>query len=202
MKATSAILVGCVLATACLPTAFAKDVKLNTESQQSRKWTVYEVVHGKAVPGPAKFINPNNGGFGNLPGYITIPFLRCNGYWRASRHFHIPVGATNLVLHITALGVDDRAVIELNGAKITAVGTLANGEGDMQLRDPGQNEPYYFPFLSGPVSFDDTTHLKPGRNEITVIVNNTGDGINGTIEPIYRDRPSYFGIVAKVSYTP
>jgi hypothetical protein len=98
--------------------------------------------------------------------------------------------------------VDDRAVIELNGVKITAVGTTTNGEGDMELQDPGQNRPYYFAFLSGPVSFSDKTHLKPGLNEIRVIVNDTGNGINGTIEPIYRDRPSYFGIVGKVSYTP
>ena len=199
MKTMRATLLGCVLATTCFGAATANTIKFNTESGQTRKWTVNEVTNGQVVSAPAVYVK---GGFGDLPGYITVPFTNCDGYWRASRRFNIPAGATNLVLRITELGVDDRAVIKLNGAKITAVGTLGKGKGDMQFHDPGHNVPYYFPFLSGPVSFKDTTHLRPGVNEIKVIVNNTNNGINGTIVPVGQDGPSYFGIVAKITYTP
>jgi hypothetical protein len=79
---------------------------------------------------------------------------------------------------------------------------LSNGKDDMQFHDPGNNRPYYFKFKSGTVSFTDTTDLKSGHNDIRIIVNNTGNGINGHIEPVNEGNPSYFGIVATASYTP
>jgi hypothetical protein len=199
MKAARATLLGCVLVGACFTAALGKTIKLNTESQQTSKWTVDEITDGQIVSAPAQF---DNTGYGKLPGYVTIPFTNCDGYWRARRLFHIPVGATNLVFKITALGVDDRAVIKLNGVKITGVGTTAKGRGNMQFHDPGKNRSHYFQFKSGPVSLIDTTDLKIGRNDLKIIVNNTNNGIHGTIVPINQGSPSSFGIEASVTYTP
>jgi len=105
------------------------------------------------------------------------------------------------VLHIKALGVDDRAVIKLNDVKITSVGTTANGNGNMQFRDPGNNRRYNFQFKAGPVSFIDKTDLRPGYNELKVIVNNTDQGIQGTLQPVTQQDPSFFGMDATITYT-
>jgi hypothetical protein len=171
---------------------------LRTNEPELSKWTVYEITNGEIVSAPAVFNHRHT--WGHVPS-ITIPFTNCDGYWYTKRDFHIPVGATNLSLNIIGLGVDDRAVLILNHVKITSVGTQAKGEGDMQFRDPGQNKPYDFQFIGGTVSFTDTTDLKPGHNELEVIVNNTGSGIYGTIQPIGPQSPSSFGIDATVSYT-
>jgi hypothetical protein len=82
------------------------------------------------------------------------------------------------------------------------VGTNDNGRGNMQFRDPGNNRRYKFQFIAGEVSFTDTTDLKPGRNELKVIVNNTDEGIHGTIQPVNQSDPSFFALEATVTYTP
>ena len=128
------------------------------------------------------------------------PFTTCDGYWFAKNKFHIPVGATNLVLKSTGLGVDDRAVVFRNDARIASVGTRAAGEGDMQFHDPGENVPYKFDFIAGDVSGTDRTHLKPGQNVLKVKVNNTNKGIYGSIQPIRGGSPSAFGITAQVTF--
>jgi hypothetical protein len=189
-----------VLATISCSGAMARNrtVDLATTQSQLSRWTVYEIIKQKVVSAPAVYNGTNT--WGDIPS-IAIPFTNCDGYWYTRMHFHIPVGATNLVFKITGLGVDDRAVIVLNHKRITSVGTQSNGKGSMQFHDPGHNKTYDFQFIAGTVSFTDTVDLKPGRNEIKVIVNNTGHGINGTIEPINPGSPSSFGIAAKVSYT-
>jgi hypothetical protein len=201
MKLTRVTLFGCFMITACCSAGVvqAATIQVTTDSDQARKWRVEEIRNGHVVSKRAVFMGSNIWGHVNS---ITVPFTYCDGYWRAVRRFHIPIGATNLVLHITALGVDDRAVIKLNGTRITSVGTTANGEGDMQFHDPGENVPYNFQFIAGNVSFTDKTHLKTGRNDFRVIVNNTYEGINGTITPITKNDPSGFGIKATVTYTP
>ena len=175
-----------------------RTIQLSTTKHNFLKWTVYEITNGQVVAAVPVYDHKRT--WGHISG-VTIPFTNCDGYWYLKRRFHIPVGATNLVFSITGLGVDDRAVILLNHAKVTSVGTLANGEGDMQFHDPGHNKPYDFQFIAGAVSFTDTVDLKPGHNELEVIVNNTGNGIYGTIQPIGPRSPSSFGIEATVSYT-
>jgi hypothetical protein len=195
------LLYGCLLATvACsIAQAQTRTVRLNTTQAQVSKWTVYEVSGGQVESAPAVY--DGTGIWGHFPS-ITIPFTNCDGYWRARRLFHVPVGATNIVLKITGLAVDDRAVIVLNGVRITSVGTTRNGAGEMQFHDPGGNGKYNFQFKAGHVTFTDTVDARPGRNDLKVIVNNTNDGIYGKIQPITPNSPSGFGINATVSYTP
>ncbi|HTZ69973.1 MAG TPA: hypothetical protein VMB71_04910 [Acetobacteraceae bacterium] len=181
--------------------AQAKSLRLDTSKAKYAKWTVEEVVDGqvkKAAP-----VYNGTAIWGKVES-ITIPFTDCDGYWRAKRIFHIPTSATGLSLTITGLGVDDRAVVELNGTQITSVGTTSNGAGYMQLHnDHGKqrNAPYNFQFVAGKVSLTDTTHLKPGRNLLKVIVNNTDEGIQGKIVPPSKNDTTGFGIAATVTYT-
>jgi hypothetical protein len=81
---------------------------LRTNEPELSKWTVYEITKGEIVSAPAVFNHRRT--WGHVPS-ITIPFTNCDGYWYTKRDFHIPVGATNLSLNITGLGVDDRAVL-------------------------------------------------------------------------------------------
>ena len=201
MRGKQSIILAFVLATMGYSVASARSgiIAIDTRLVHAGEWTLQEMSGGQLISASPVYIGSNS--WGHIPS-ITIPFTNCDGYWRAIRRFHIPVGATNLVLHISALAVDDRAVIKLNGARITSVGTDANGKGDMQFHDPGENVPYKFTFIAGTVSFTDTTHLRPGLNYIKVIVNNTNKGIQGTITPITPDSPSNFGMEATVTYTP
>jgi hypothetical protein len=173
-------------------------MKLETTKRDLSKWTVYEITDGQIVSAAPKYNGTNT--WGDIDSF-TIPFTNCDGYWYLKRRFHIPVGATNLVLKITGLGVDDRAVIVLNHVRVTSVGTTAAGEGEMQFHDPGKSKPYDFQFVAGQVTFTDSVDLKPGRNELKIVVNNTNEGIKGNIVPINQDSPSSFGIAATVSYT-
>ncbi len=195
------LLIGSVLATMAWSVAAAetRTIHLDTTLNHISRWTVYEITNGQIVSAPAAYFGANI--WGKVPS-LTVPFTNCDGYWYAKRAIHIPVGATNIVLKITRLGVDDRAVILVNHIGITGVGTTAKGAGQMQFHDPGQNRNYIFQFIAGRVSFTDTTHLQPGRNEIRVIVNNTNEGIHGTIQPINQYSPSGFGIAATITYTP
>jgi hypothetical protein len=192
---------GCVLATAacCIAQAAARTVTLDTTQAQVSKWTVYEVTNGQVKSAPASY----NGSliYGDLPS-ITIPFTNCDGYWRARRLFHVPVGAKNIVFKITGLAVDDRAVVILNGNRITSVGTTRSGEGDMQFHDPGRNAKWDFPYYGGTVNVVDKVDGRPGVNDLKIIVNNTNQGIYGKIVPITPYSPSGFGMNATISYAP
>jgi hypothetical protein len=191
---------GCVTLAVLLASfgaAHARTVNLDTDANRYTKWTVYEHSGGVKVSGVPVYVGKY--GWGHIPG-ITIPFTNCDGYWVAERKFRVPIGATNAVLTITGLSVDDRVVVELNGVAITAAGTTKAGQGEMQFRDPGKSKPYTFPYKAGPVSVTDSADLRPGGNKLAIIVNNTGDGIFGKIEPVTKDSPSNAGIRATLSY--
>jgi hypothetical protein len=187
------------LATMGYSVAWAQNgtIQIDTTGRQTAKWSVYEVSGGHLTSAPAV---PSGPTWGDIPS-ITIPFTDCDGYWYAKRVFHIPISAKNLVFTITGLGVDDRAVILLNHVRITSVGTDANGEGEMQFHDPGPTKPYDFQFIAGKVSFTDSVDLKPGGNELKLVVNNTNQGIYGHIQPVTPDSPSAVGIAATITYT-
>jgi hypothetical protein len=176
-------------------TSHALAENLDTDAKRYSKWTVYEWSGGVKVVGQPVYVAKF--GFGHVPG-ITHPFTDNDGYWVAERIFKVPIGATNPTLNITGLSVDDRIVVEVNGVQVTAAGTTQSGEGEMQLHDPGKSLPYFFPYKAGPVSVIDTADLKPGRNNVRIIVNNTGDGIFG---PIVPGGPTNAGIRATVTYT-
>jgi hypothetical protein len=173
-------------------------IAIDTRRVHTGEWTVAEVSGGQLISAPAVY--NGIGSYGDISN-ITIPFTDCDGLWYAKRRFRIPLSATNLVFTITGLGVDDRAVIVLNHVPITSVGTTANGQGYMQFIDSGNNRPYDFQFIAGKVSFADTVHLHPGLNELLLIVNNTDQGINGTIDQPTSGNPTNVGIAATVTYT-
>jgi hypothetical protein len=191
-------MIAIVLATLGNSVAWAQNrtIQIDT-SRQAAKWTVYEVSGGQVTSAAAV---PSGTTWGDIPS-ITIPFTDCDGYWYAKRVIHIPISAKNLAFNITGLGVDDRAVILLNHVRITSVGTTADGEGEMQFHDPGPTKPYDFQFIAGKVSFTDNVDLKPGGNELMLVVNNTNQGISGRIQPVTPESPSAVGIEATITYT-
>jgi hypothetical protein len=139
--------------------------------------------------------------FGNIAG-LTIPFTDNDGYWTAQASFTIPAGATNTVLHLETFGVDDRAVVALNGRLITSSGTYSGGNGYMTLHNNGPNLPFTFAYGSGAEDLQITTGFLPGINKLQVIVNNTNEGILGVPVPVTPYSPSSFGLTGEVIYTP
>jgi hypothetical protein len=177
--------------------AHARTEQLDTSATGYTKWKVYEMTGGVKVVGAPVYVGTF--GFGDVPG-VTIPFSDCDGYWVAERRFTIPTGAKNALLSITGVSVDDRIVVKINGVAITAAGTTSAGKGKMQLKDPGRNRIYTFPYKAGKISVQDSADLKPGKNKLTIIVNNTGDGIHGTIVPVTKSSPSNAGIEAALTF--
>ncbi len=162
------------------------------------RWVVSEVRNGVTI-----HANPLFGAitFGNVAA-LTIPFTDNDGYWTARTTFTLPPGATNASLVIDALGVDDRAVISLNGQLITDSGTYSGGKGFMTLKNDGPNDRLTFAYGSGTENLTITTGLRPGVNNLHVIVNNTNQGILGVPVPVTSGSPSNFGLTGEVSYTP
>jgi hypothetical protein len=177
--------------------AHARTEQLDTSATGYTKWKVYEMTGGVKVVGAPVYVGTF--GFGDVPG-VTIPFTNCDGYWVAERRFTIPAGAKNPLLSITGVSVDDRIVVKINGVAITAAGTTSAGKGKMQLKDPGKNRTYIFPYKAGKISVQDSADLKPGENKLTIIVNNTNDGIHGTIVPVTQSSPSNAGIEATLTF--
>ena len=156
-----------------------------------------EITGGTVVS--ASPVDIGNTPFGNVPGF-TIPFTDCDGFWYADIVFTIPAGARKPTLHITAIGVDDRAVVELNGKIVTSAGADDSGGGFMQLTDPGKNKPYTFKYVSGPVTVNVSKGLIIGANSLRIIVNNTMQSIHGSITPVNGNDPSDVGLAANVTY--
>jgi hypothetical protein len=201
MRGKQSVILAFVLATMGYSGASARSgiIAIDTRLVHTGEWTVQEMSGGQLISASPVYIGSNS--WGHIPS-ITIPFTDCDGLWYAERRFRIPAGATNLAFTITGLGVDDRAVVVLNHVAITSVGTTATGQGYMQFTDSGRNKPYDFQFIAGKVSFTDNVHLHTGINELLLIVNNTGQGIDGTIQPVGPYSPSMVGIAATATYTP
>jgi hypothetical protein len=111
--------------------------------------------------------------------------------------FTLPVGFTNAVLQIDTFSVDDRAVMELNGVVVAASGIYGPGNGSFTFTNGGPNQA--FTFLNGnngpfaPI----TSGFVSGLNTLTFIVNNTGNGIYGTL----RGGPSSLYFDGSVTYS-
>jgi hypothetical protein len=192
MKLYQALLLSLVASTGAR--AMVPALHIGTTQNYFDRWTVREISGGEIVSGKPTFIPVND--WGHSPA-ITIPFTDNDGFWEARRTFVIPPGATNVRLHISRIGVDDRCVIKLNDVIITSAATTAKGAGFMQFSDPGENHPYSFDYVAGPVDFTGTANFRTGVNVISVIVNNTEDGKDGTITPF---GPTNFGMVGEVTY--
>lgn len=174
--------------------AGTRSINLSTTNANLSHWTVSELSKGGVVSAPGTFVHTY---WGKAPG-ITIPFSDNDGFWYATNTFSLPASATNVSLTISQIGMDDRGVIELNGQPITASGASNSGSGFMQLTDPGSNVAYSFPYKAGAVNVTVTSGFVTGNNTLSVIVNNTYQGIYGSITP---SGPTNFGVRAWVHYT-
>ena len=158
-------------------------------------WTVSEITNGSVASASPLYIGKTP--YGNVDGY-RIPFKNNDGFWYADIAFTIPQGATNMALHIVALGVDDRVVVELNGQPVTSAGTTAAGSGYMTFTDHGANQPYRFLYASGPEHRRAHQGFQAGVNDLRLIVNNTNSGIGGIPN---GNGPTNVGLNAFVTYT-
>jgi hypothetical protein len=105
------------------------------------------------------------------------------------------------MLHVIQFGVDDRAVLQLNGVDVTGVGTTTSGSGEMQFSDPGSTAPYNFANVSGQHAVTSSAGFQTGLNTLAIIDNNTNSGIFGSITPITGGDPSNVGLQSYVTYT-
>jgi hypothetical protein len=112
----------------------------------------------------------------------TDPLL---DFYTLSADFTLPSGFTNPSLNITTFSVDDRAVLQLNGTNIASTGIFCNSppcSGNMVLTSGGANNPFTFLNAQGS-SFTITSGFVTGLNLLRLIVNDTGAGIGGNLNP-------------------
>lgn len=179
--------------------AGAVTVHLSTKADNPDvSWTVSEVSGGSTTTAGPTYVGHTD--WGSISGF-TIPFTDNDGFWTAQTSFTLPAGATAVTMMIKGIGVDDRAVIELNGTAIAACGTNSTGAGLMTLRDGGANNSYEFPYEAGRQAITVSSGFVTGKNTITVIVNNTYAGINGSPRPPSSSDLTEFGLAGHVSYT-
>jgi hypothetical protein len=198
LEAEMKLIVAALLLLAAGSPACAKEkaINLSTWPKKLPLWKVYEVSGGQLVSSKPVYIGKTY--YGAVPG-ITMPFSDNDGFWYAQTVFTLPPNATNPMLKVVRVGVDDRAVIQLNGVSVTGVGT-ASGNGYMQFSDPGSNVPFTFVYGAGPVPITWATNFQPGANTLTVIVNNTEAGISGHIKPPSPGDATNMGIQAYITY--
>jgi hypothetical protein len=182
--------------------AFAKEyILIKTSPQAISSWTVSEIKDGQVVTAAPVVFGQT---YGSINSY-TIPFTDNDGYWYIDTSFNIPAGATDIRLKVQKFGVDDRAVAEINGRIMTAVGTTSAGAGYMTFRDGGPNRKYNFCCISGAqnVLFKKrSAFVVGGSNDLRLIVNNTLDGIQGKPRPPSQGDPTNVGIHVFLSYNP
>jgi hypothetical protein len=188
------------LAIVCLP-ARANSIDISTGPAN---WTVSIPVEGvsNAAPFSGSTTDGANicissscnsagtwAGGGSLAGF--------DGFWTAQLTFTIPSGATGVSLIYPNFNADDRAVLELNGT--TFASGPATGTGEMVLTDGGPNNPYTF--LGNTSGTINSGFNIGGLNTIEVIINNTGNGIQGPPQNVSGGDFTYFSFTGAVSYT-
>jgi hypothetical protein len=97
-------------------------------------------------------------------------------YWTATTTFNL--ASASDVLNITDLASDDRVVVQLNGVDIAAAGIFGPGAGTFIYTPGGSQVPYTF-LANGAQSISVSGPFNAGSNTITLIVNNTNNGIFG-----------------------
>jgi PEP-CTERM motif-containing protein len=99
--------------------------------------------------------------------------------------FTLPAGFTNASLNITSFAVDDRGVLQLNGSNIASTGIFCSSPpcaGNMVFTAGGNNDPFTFQNAQN-TGFTITSGFVTGPNTLRLIVNDTGDGIFGNLNP-------------------
>jgi hypothetical protein len=124
-----------------------------------------------ATPAAADFIDVNNSFFDNTnpgPDFYTLDWS-----------FTLPAGFSNASLNIATFYIDDRGVLQLNGVTVASTGIFGPGNGFMVLSLGGANNPYTFQYGNvGPFAAI-TSPFVEGLNTLQIVVNDTGNGING-----------------------
>jgi len=103
-----------------------------------------------------------------------------------SINFSLPLGATNVSLTITSLSIDDRGIVVLNNVDPIANSGIHTGDpGFLQLDIAGPNSLFPYTHFNG--DFDPdlvvTSGFVTGQNTISVVVNDTNNGIQGAPLP-------------------
>jgi hypothetical protein len=112
--------------------------------------------------------------------------------------FTLPAGFTDASLNIDVFAIDDRGVLLLNGAIVASTGIFGPGTGSMVLTSGGSNDPFTFQYgNSGPFA-SVTTGFMVGLNTLQFIINDTGAGIFGDLNP--TSGPTSLSFVADVTF--
>jgi hypothetical protein len=129
-----------------------------------------------------------------------------SGYWTATYSFFVPSDATAISLIYSNFKADDRAVLQLNGNVICAVGWPApNGQtsGIMDFTDGGTSQSDSFTSNDSPLSGTISRgFIDGGINTIKIIINNTGSGVQAkTAGLVGVGDYTEFSLSGSVSYT-
>jgi hypothetical protein len=114
--------------------------------------------------------------------------------------FTLPAGVTNASLNITFFAVDDRGVLQLNGSNIASTGIFCSSppcSGNMVLTLGGPNNPFTFQNADNS-SFTITSGFVTGLNTLRLIVNDTGEGISGNLNP--NSAPTSATLIGSVTF--
>lgn len=118
--------------------------------------------------------------------------------------FLLPTGFTNATLNITTFSADDRAALVLNGSHVAATGIFGPAPGadpivgSMVLTAGGSNDPYVFQYGNvGPFQ-PITGAFIEGLNTALIILNDTGNGIFGNLNP--NSFPTSLSFAATVTF--
>jgi hypothetical protein len=166
--------------------------------------TPYSVYDSVFVPGNKIAVTSNQIDTGTfMPGGSLANFT---GFWTGSYLFYLPGNATDVQFQYSKYYTDDRSVMTLNGAIIDSTGLPVNGlyAGSMVFTEGGALQPYTFHgpndgTLSGTVS---SGFNLGGMNTVTVIVNNTGQGVVGGLTSLAWNDGSDFSLEGTITYVP
>jgi IPTL-CTERM motif len=94
----------------------------------------------------------------------------------------LPAGFTNASLSIANLNIDDRGILQLNGVTVDSAGIFGPGTTTLDLTPSGPTITQSYA-ANGPRSVIVTTGFVAGTNSLTILVNDTNNGINGSPLP-------------------
>lgn len=107
----------------------------------------------------------------------------------------MPAGARNVSLNITTFSVDDRGVLLLNDSIIGSTGIGGPGWGEMALTADGPSLPFNFQYGNNNAPFSVLNLFVTGWNELSLIVNNTGQGIFDGLSTLGSSSATVIGTV-------
>jgi hypothetical protein len=99
--------------------------------------------------------------------------------YTVTQNFVLPAGFANPTLTVTTLDIDDRGVLQLNGVTIDSAGIFGPGTTTLDLTTSGPTIAQSYG-ASGGRNTIVTTGFVVGQNSLTILVNDTNAGINGS----------------------